>query len=378
MRLAIVNISGGTFSGGYNKHLQKMVPLLLGRKEIESLRIYLPEVAKTDIDRSMIHFWKKKWLTIDYRAMRDDLSQFKPDLIFVPSARRFRFEQVPVVTMVRNMEPLLVPDGKNPLKEKIRNRLRTIEAKRSSQQSDRTIAVSNHVKEYLISKWSIPEEKIGVVNHGITPVDELPDAAKKPDLFSGQQLFIFTAGSIRPARGLEDLIKAIPALKESYPNLVTLIGGKTDPGMQFYKEEMDQLADRLGVSDRIVWAGHLTPAEMAWCFQNCKLFVMTSRAEACPNIVLEALSHGAPAVSTDTDPMPEFFENAAAYYKNRNPETLTEEIQKLLRKSDEEIRKLKDYAIKRSAQYSWQKCADKTIVEFQKALDATDKRVYSK
>lgn len=378
MRLAIVNISGGTFSGGYNKHLQKMVPLLLGRKEIESLRIYLPEGANTDIDRSMIHFWKKKWLTIDYRAMRDDLSRFKPDLIFVPSARRFRFEQVPVVTMVRNMEPLLVPDGKNPLKEKIRNRLRTIEAKRSSQQSDRTIAVSNHVKEYLISKWSIPEEKIGVVNHGITPVDELPDVAKKPDLFSGKQPFIFTAGSIRPARGLEDLIKAIPALKESYPNLVTLIGGKTDPGMQFYKEEMDQLADRLGVSDRIVWAGHLTPAEMAWCFQNCKLFVMTSRAEACPNIVLEALSHGAPAVSTDTDPMPEFFENAAAYYKNHDPETLTEEIQKLLRKSDEEIRKLKDYAIKRSAQYTWQKCADKTIVEFQKALDATDKRAYSK
>lgn len=375
MKLAIVNLSGGTLSGGYRKYLLHIIPLILEKEEISDLRVYIPEKTDIDIAASIIQYFKAERFQMGYPSIQKDLDQFKPDLIFVPSARRFQFKEVPVVTMVRNMEPLLVPGGKNPFLERVKNRLRAREAKLSSEKSNRVIAVSEHVKEFLISKWSIPSEKIGVVNHGITPAGNLQDKPKKPDLIPEQQPFIFTAGSIRPARGLEDLIMSIPGLKEKHPNLITLIAGKADPGMEPYRREMDQLADRLGVSDRIIWAGHLSLGEMAWCFQNCKLFVMTSRAEACPNIVLEALTHGAPAVSTDTGPMPEFFEKAAVYYKNHNPESLTKEIQKLLMKSDREIRKLKDYAVKRSARYTWQQCADKTMDELRRALDSTNKDI---
>jgi glycosyltransferase involved in cell wall biosynthesis len=55
---------------------------------------------------------------------------------------------------------------------------------------------------------------------------------------------------------------------------------------------------------------------------NAAAFIMTSRAEACPNIVLEALSFGARCLSTDNPPMPEFFGDSARYYKAGDPESL--------------------------------------------------------
>ena len=53
---------------------------------------------------------------------------------------------------------------------------------------------------------------------------------------------------------------------------------------------------------------------MAEAFRRCAAFVMTSRAEACPNTALEAMSCGCAIVSVDRAPMPEFFGEAALYY----------------------------------------------------------------
>jgi glycosyltransferase involved in cell wall biosynthesis len=82
------------------------------------------------------------------------------------------------------------------------------------------------------------------------------------------------------------------------------------------------LAERLGITDDIVWTGKLGSAQLAWGMRNAAAFVMTSRAEACPNTALEGLSLGALCVSTNTPPMPEFFAAAARYYDAGVPESL--------------------------------------------------------
>ena len=65
------------------------------------------------------------------------------------------------------------------------------------------------------------------------------------------------------------------------------IAGKADRSAGAYETRMRRLAARLGVADAIVWAGHLAPEEMAWAYDHCAAFVVTSRAEACPNVALE-------------------------------------------------------------------------------------------
>ena len=72
--------------------------------------------------------------------------------------------------------------------------------------ADGITALSRFVSDFLKTNWEIPAEKIGLVYHGID--SERNSRCRKPQniLESWQNNFIFTAGSIRPARGLEDLL----------------------------------------------------------------------------------------------------------------------------------------------------------------------------
>jgi len=98
---------------------------------------------------------------------------------------------------------------------------------------------------------------------------------------------------------------------------------------------------------------------------------MTSRAEACPNIVLEAMAHGCVSASTQTPPMPEFFEDAPLYYPPGNGKALSQALQKLLSMGNDERMKISEKARSRASQFSWDLCAKKTIKELNKAANTT-------
>ncbi|MBT9145641.1 MAG: hypothetical protein DDT42_01516 [candidate division WS2 bacterium] len=87
-----------------------------------------------------------------------------------------------------------------------------MDGKRAIKRADRVIAISKFVSDFLVTRWRIPNEKIGIVHHGIDVVGI--KECKRPYVilkdWEGQ--FLFTAGSIRPARGLEDLLLAMKYL----------------------------------------------------------------------------------------------------------------------------------------------------------------------
>jgi glycosyltransferase involved in cell wall biosynthesis len=109
---------------------------------------------------------------------------------------------------------------------------------------------------------------------------------------------------------------------------------------------------------------------MAWAFEQCAAFVVTSRAEACPNLALEAMSHGAAIVSTLQDPMPEFFGDAAAYYTPRDPGDLAARLVATL--ADRAgARARGQVGMARAGTFTWRQTADQTIAELQRAVETT-------
>src|SRR5207244_1201704 len=123
-------------------------------------------------------------------------------------------------------------------------------------------------------------------------------------------------------RGLEDLLVAAGDSKRIKP---VVIAGADDTTVPGYARGLRQRAG----SD-VIWTGPLTDPEMAWCYDNCSTFVMTSRVEACPNVGLEALSHGCIVVSADNPPLPEIFGVAAVYYQARVPSSLTSQLESVV------------------------------------------------
>ncbi len=361
MKLAIVMLTNGLLSGGAAKHLRIITPLLAQDARIQDMRIFVPQGSAGGLpnEADIVEF-PVSGPGSDFKQLRQALLEFGPQVLFVPSARYLATPGARTVTMVRNMEPLETPFRGNRMVDRIKNLARRYAAWRSSRKADRIIAVSGHVANYLVSKWNVPKAKIATVYHGV----ETPPAPRRPTSIDGlgDQKFIFSAGSIRPARGLHDLVAAIadPAVPEA---IHMVFAGQVDAGAEAYEQSLHDMATRLGVAHRIHWAGRLGPAEMSWCFSNSDLFVMTSRAEACPNTVLEALSHGCLSVSGANAPMPEFFGEAAVYYESGDSASLAQKISETLAASETARGALRAAAAERAKLYTWETCAKRTVEE---------------
>ena len=168
--------------------------------------------------------------------------------------------------------------------------------------------------------------------------------------------------------GLEDVIEALAGLRDIRPRPALVIAGDSDSDSGSYRDRLARRASELGVSDRIVWTGSLSPPEMWWCYDACSAFVITSRAEACPNIALEAMSRGCLCVSVDHPPMPEFFGGAALYYRAGDVILLTRRLSSMLSGDPKSFSAVRAAAVRRAAEFDWETTADRTVSELRRAL----------
>jgi glycosyltransferase involved in cell wall biosynthesis len=371
MRLAIVNLTGGGFSGGGMKTMRYLVPCLQNETNVNEVQIFIPSGAAdlTLLASRTLRAWPERDWIKGFPWLRREIKKFAPDAIYIPNAAWLNFGNVPSVVEVRNMESLVQPFGNNTIPTGIKNLLRREMAKYACRKATRIIAVSQFVRNYLVEKLNIPSWKIGIVHHGIeTPISS--DRTVKPNLQGRltSEPFLFTAGSLVQYRGLEDIIRAMNLLKERYPVHKLLIAGASCRGTSGYEKQIKHLVDKFGIASSIVWLGHLSQAEMSWCFQHCEAFVMTSRIEACPNIALEALSHGCINISTSNPPMPEMFGDEALYYNADRPEDLVDRIIQVRSLTSVKKALMHDRARYLAEQFSWSVSAKKTFENLEQAI----------
>lgn len=363
MKVVIVNLTGGGLSGGYRKYLHRLMPLLQRDARISALTVFVPPAAAAAIDAGLpVQTWSAGDDRRNFADLKRRVASLRPDVVFVPTARHLDLGSIPVITMVRNMEPLLVPFGGNTWREGVKNVARAWEAKRAATRARRTIAVSHFVRDFLVERWRLDAERIGVVPHGGDPADV--GAGFDDSRPFGVDRYVFAAGSIRPARGLEDALHALALLRKTPLRLV--IAGAADAGTAGYERFLRHRSTRLGISSSVVWAGQLDDRAMRAAFAGCAAFVMTSRAEACPNVVLEAMSAGCVSASVDQPPMPEFFGESALYYRAGRPQELADRLARLL-DGGVEVEQMRTAARRRAAEYTWTATCDRTIRQLEMA-----------
>ena len=265
---------------------------------------------------------------------------------------------------------MVMPFGGNGWRDIAKNIERAYATKVACKRANRVIAISNYVKEFLVNTWHIAPDRIGMVYHGVNP--PLPPDAQKisgnvPREWSGE--FLFTAGSMHPYRGLDDVIKALAILASQGVRPPVVIAGGADSTQLPYLRRMKNLAEKLGVQAQIAWTGHLEAAEMSWCYSHCRLFLMTSRVEACPNIALEAMSHGAFCLAADNPPLPEIFQEAALYYRPKCGEALAQAISAALAYSPDAAGIRRVRAKQRAGDFTWEETTDRTVQEFDRAIN---------
>jgi glycosyltransferase involved in cell wall biosynthesis len=153
---------------------------------------------------------------------------------------------------------------------------------------DRLVAVSEALKTQLVSE-GCPAERIDVVPMG-TDLRDLfvPDGSAR----NGTEILF--VGRLVPGKGADVLIRAFPGILARQPEAtLTVVGGGPE------RENLDELARRLGIESHIVFAGPVPHTELAKCYRRAALLVLPSREEGFGLVLIEALGCGCPVVASD-------------------------------------------------------------------------------
>ena len=158
------------------------------------------------------------------------------------------------------------------------------------------IAISDMVKQDMIRWYGIPEDRIAVVYNGIdierfSPQNrQYREEIRKRHGIGDEFVILFVSNNFR-MKGLNHLIRALADIKEEDSTIFNcLVLGKDKRGPYI------RLAKKLGVSDRIVFAGLTDEPEKY--YGAVDLLVHPTFYDACSLTVLEALASGLPVVTT--------------------------------------------------------------------------------
>jgi glycosyltransferase involved in cell wall biosynthesis len=167
--------------------------------------------------------------------------------------------------------------------------------------ADAIVAVSRGVAADLAKVTGLPAERIKtiynpVASQDITPMTRVP--LSHPWFAAGQPPVILGAGRLVDQKDFPTLIRAFARLRRQRPARLVILGAaKDDVATDLARAALVQLAASLGVSDDVVLPGFISNpfAFMA----RAAVFVLSSRYEGLPTVLIEALACGCPVVSTD-------------------------------------------------------------------------------
>jgi glycosyltransferase involved in cell wall biosynthesis len=223
---------------------------------------------------------------------------------------------VPVTLTERGTLPLIA-----------RHRLRRPQLRFALRRAARLIAVSESLKDSAV-ELGVPPERVRVIENGVDP--EVFHAADRVEARRALGLakygpLLVSVGTLAPRKGFHLVIEAMAALSKRYPKIrFAIVGGAGAEGAM--GEELRQLAARLGLGERVIFAGPRRREELAAWYSAADLFVLASSHEGCPNVVLEALACGTPVVATPVGNVPEILSPESGLLAEREVPALTQAI----------------------------------------------------
>ncbi|MBU0476961.1 glycosyltransferase [bacterium] len=193
------------------------------------------------------------------------------------------------------------------------------------------ICVSKGVKNFTIEKAGIPEHKLKIVENGIP--DSFLDAVTSYRNKKAHSLIVGTVARLSEQKGIEYLLYASERVIKQFPDITFIIAGKGPLASQ-----LEELSGKLNISRNVKFIGFRK--DIPELLSVIDIFVLPSLWEGMPNVVLEAMAAGKPAIATDTGGSKDIIDNNinGVLVEPENSEALAEAILKLLKNPDERER----------------------------------------
>ncbi len=192
--------------------------------------------------------------------------------------------------------------------------------------ADLIIAQTEFMRDDLIKSYKIDPNKVRAIRNIIDYEFATSSSGKFiPEELQPQNYNIVAAGALYSVKGFDILIDAIEPLVKSNPRLMLYILGE-ERYEDGYKSYLSQKIKEYNIERNVHLLGYRSNPYPY--FKTADLFVMSSRKEGFPNVVLEALALGTPVVATDCVDFDGVIENGVNGYvvKKNDPDSLRQGI----------------------------------------------------
>lgn len=198
---------------------------------------------------------------------------------------------------------MVYPPDKNPHNLEVVEKNYVNITKEIIKYSQKIIVMIQPVADLLVSKYNISKNKVVVIPHGLPKIKKrTPEIYKEKINFNKNQKIISTFGLIRPKKGLEYVIYALPKILKKYPDTVYLILGESHPlRPRKYYDFLKKEVKRLKLQKKVVFHEHyLTYKEIIRYLLASDIFITPYLVpeQTSSGVVAYALGCGKAIIST--------------------------------------------------------------------------------
>lgn len=203
--------------------------------------------------------------------------------------------------------------------------------------ADGATTLSSYTRDKMTVSQGLNLLKISVVAPALDPAFvDMAEAGAKDGCSAHPSNVILTVARLSASerqKGIDTVIRALPRVIETIPNVRYLIVGDGDD-----VDRLQSLAQRVGVADHVLFVGPKIGDELAAEYQGSDVFVMPSRKEGFGLVFLEAMAFGKPVIGGHHGGTPEVVRDGVTGFlvEYGDVSVLTDRIVSLL--SDQDLR----------------------------------------
>jgi len=228
---------------------------------------------------------------------------------------------------------------------------------------DIIIAVSEWVKQELIERVHVKENRIVVIPNGIDHSSFYPRQRNEESVlliqpFSFKRPYVLCVSRLEhPVKNHIKLIEAFGIFKErtKFPHRLVLAGGDSN-NASLIKESAAESPWR----NDIFFTGHFPQTSLPELYNGADFAVVPSIYEGFGMGALEAMACGVPVICARAASLPETAEHAALYFDPLNTEDMADRMVTVStdREKYNECRRL---GLERVKSFSWERCMERTL-----------------
>lgn len=168
------------------------------------------------------------------------------------------------------------------------------------------VVMSQVAADLLAQRYEVRGPRVHIIPHGIPDMTARSQSQLKARFGVAGRSMLLTFGLLGPNKGIETVIRALPAIVAACPGLVYFVVGATHPAVlrehgEAYRTTLEHLAEKLGVREHVVFRDqYVTTEELCSYLQATDVFVSPylNEAQVTSGALSYAMGAGAAVVST--------------------------------------------------------------------------------